>query len=94
MADEHINADAAFVFQRDVFTREGAEAAVQAAQDMIAVGAAWIAQEHGPDEARRVLQTVQAAQRKYCRPRGGSGGQLVQYVVDRCARPTFRALAI
>jgi hypothetical protein len=46
---------------RDVCTREGSDAAVQAAQDMIAAGAAWIAQEHGPEEARRVLQVVQAA---------------------------------
>jgi hypothetical protein len=37
---------------------------VQAAQDMIAAGAAWIAQEHGLDEARRVLQAVEAAQRE------------------------------
>jgi hypothetical protein len=64
MADEHLNADAAFVFLREVYTREGADAAVQAAQDMIAAGAAWIAQEHGLDEARRVLQAVEAAQRE------------------------------
>jgi hypothetical protein len=62
MADVNINADAAFVFLRHVYTREGADAAVLAAQDMIAAGAAWIAQEHGPGEARRVLQAVEAAQ--------------------------------
>jgi hypothetical protein len=64
MADEHLNADAAFGFLKDVYTREGFGAAVQAAQDMIAAGAAWIAQEHGTDEARRVLQVVDAAQRE------------------------------
>jgi hypothetical protein len=58
MADEHLNADAAFVFLRDVYTRKGADAAVRAARDMIAAGTAWIAQEHGLDEARRVLQAV------------------------------------
>jgi hypothetical protein len=31
---------------------------------MIAAGTAWIAQEHGPDEARLVLQAVEAAQRE------------------------------
>jgi hypothetical protein len=41
---------------------EGAEAAVQAAKDMIYAGAAWIAQEHGPDEACRILRIVGAAQ--------------------------------
>jgi hypothetical protein len=64
MSDEHLNADAAFVFLRDIYTREGADAAVHAAQGMIAAGAAWIAQEHGLDEARRVLQAVEAAQRE------------------------------
>ena len=62
MSDEHLNADAAFVFLREVYTHEGADAAVQAARDMIAAGAAWIAQEHGPDEARRALQAVEASQ--------------------------------
>ena len=65
MTDQHLNADAAFVFLRDVCTREGSDAAVQAAQDMIAAGAAWISQEHGPDEACRALQAVEA-----CQPEG------------------------
>jgi hypothetical protein len=64
MANEHLNADAAFVFLRNVYTRDGADAAVQAARDMIAAGAAWIAQEHGPAEAGRFLQAVEAAQRE------------------------------
>jgi hypothetical protein len=44
-------------------TRDGSDAAIQAAQDMIAAGAAWIGQEYGPDEACRVLQVVEASQR-------------------------------
>jgi hypothetical protein len=32
MSDEHLNADAAFVFLRNVYTREGVDAAVQAAR--------------------------------------------------------------
>jgi hypothetical protein len=64
MADEHLNADAAFGFLRDVYTRLGSDAAVQAARDMIEAGAAWIAQEHGPYEASRVLQAVEVAQRE------------------------------
>jgi hypothetical protein len=31
---------------------------VQAAKDMIAAGAAWIARERGPNEARRILRIV------------------------------------
>jgi hypothetical protein len=62
MADEHLNFDAAITFLRQVYTLEGADAAVQAAKDMISADAAWIAQEHGPDEAHRVLQIVEAAQ--------------------------------
>jgi hypothetical protein len=42
-------------FLRQVYTMEGTEAAVQAAKDMISAGAAWIAQEHGPDEALRII---------------------------------------
>jgi hypothetical protein len=62
MADEHLNFDAAIAFLRQVYTLEGADAAVQAAKDMISAGAAWIAQEHGRDQARRVLRIVGAAQ--------------------------------
>jgi hypothetical protein len=61
MVEEHLNADA-FVFLRDVYTREGADAAVRAATDLISASAAWITQEHGPDEARRILRIVGAAQ--------------------------------
>jgi hypothetical protein len=64
MADEPLDADAAIAFLRQVYTREGADAAVQAAKDMISAGAAWIAQEHGPDEARRILRIVAAVQRQ------------------------------
>jgi hypothetical protein len=62
MTDELLNSDAEIAFLRQVYTLEGADAAVQAAKEMIAAGAAWIAQEHGPDEARRVLGVVAAVQ--------------------------------
>jgi hypothetical protein len=58
MADENLIADTAFVFLRDVYTREGADAAVRAAKDLISAGAGWITQVHGPEEARRILQAV------------------------------------
>jgi hypothetical protein len=62
MADEHLNSDAAIAFLRQIYMLEGADAAVQAAKDMIYAGAAWIAQEHGADEAHRILRIVGAAQ--------------------------------
>jgi len=62
MADEHLNFDAAIAFLWQIYTLEGTDASVQAAKDMIYAGAAWIAQEHGPDEARRILRIVGAAQ--------------------------------
>ena len=61
MIDEHY-ADRALAFLRDIYLREGTEAAVAAAKDMISAGAAWIAQESGSDEARRILQAVGTAQ--------------------------------
>jgi hypothetical protein len=62
MANEHFDVDVALAFLKQVYIREGTEAAEQAAKDMIAAGAAWIAQESGADEARRVLLDVGAAQ--------------------------------
>jgi hypothetical protein len=62
MADEHLNGDTAIAFLRQVYTQEGADAAVQAAKDMISAGVAWIAQEHGLEEARRILRIIGAAQ--------------------------------
>ena len=47
---------------RATYERDGADTAVEAAKEMIQAGAAWIAQEHGADEALRVLQIVVAAQ--------------------------------
>jgi hypothetical protein len=66
MTDEHLNADVAFVFLRDVYTREGTDAAVRAARDLISAGASWITQEHGPEEARRILQAVGFTQGEGC----------------------------
>jgi hypothetical protein len=62
MIDEHFNADSALAFLKDIYLRKGTDTAVEAAMDMIAAGAAWIAQESGADEARRVLEAVGAAQ--------------------------------
>jgi hypothetical protein len=62
MVNERLISDSAIAFLRQVYMLEGADAAVQAAEDMISAGAAWIAQEHGPDEARRFLRIVDAAQ--------------------------------
>jgi hypothetical protein len=62
--DEHFNADSALAFLKEIYLRKGTEAAVEAAKDMISAGAAWIAQESGADEARRILQAVGAAQRQ------------------------------
>jgi hypothetical protein len=62
MLDEDFNADSALAFLKEIYLRKGTEAAVEAAKDMIRAGAAWIAQEHGPDEARWVLQVVGTAQ--------------------------------
>ena len=61
MIDEHY-ADSALAFLKEIYLRKGTEAAVEAAKDMISAGAAWIAQESGADEARRILQAVGAAQ--------------------------------
>ena len=61
MSDEQLNADA-LAFLRQVCLRDGTEAAEQGAKDMISAGAAWLAQEHGPDEVRRILHMVGAAQ--------------------------------
>jgi hypothetical protein len=62
MIDEHFNADSALAILKEVYLREGTDAAVKAAKDMISGGAAWIAQESGADEARRILQAVGSAQ--------------------------------
>lgn len=64
MIDEHFNADSALAFLKEIYLRKGTEAAVEAAKDMISAGAAWIAQESGAAEARRILQAVEAAQRE------------------------------
>jgi hypothetical protein len=62
MIDEHFNADSALAILKEVYLREGTDAAVEAAMDMISASAAWIAQECGADEARQILQAVGSAQ--------------------------------
>jgi hypothetical protein len=56
------SADDAVAILKAVYARDGADAAVQAAQQMIDAAAAFIAHQHGPDEARRILQTTSLAQ--------------------------------
>ena len=58
MIDEHFNADSALAVLKEIYLRKGTVAAVEAAKDMISAGAAWIAQESGADEARRILQAA------------------------------------
>jgi hypothetical protein len=47
-----------------VYTRDGADVAVQTAKHMIAAAAALLTCEQGPDETRRVLRIVGEAQGK------------------------------
>jgi hypothetical protein len=61
MIDEHY-ADRALAFLKEIYLRKGTDAAVEAAKDMISAGAAWIAQESGADEARRIhIRTIIAS---------------------------------
>jgi hypothetical protein len=62
MIDEHFNADSALAVLKEIYLRKGIVAAVEAAKDMISAGAAWIEQESGADEARRILQAAGSAQ--------------------------------
>jgi hypothetical protein len=57
-----MNIDDVIVHLKLIHKRDGADAAVQAAKEMIEVAAAVIAHEHGPDSARRFLEIVGAAQ--------------------------------
>jgi hypothetical protein len=41
-----------------IHERDGADAAVNAAKQMVAAAAAFIAREQGPDEARRFMRIV------------------------------------
>jgi hypothetical protein len=45
-----------------VYSRDGADVAVQTAKHMIAAAAALVTCEHGPDETRRILRIVGEAQ--------------------------------
>jgi uncharacterized protein (DUF2267 family) len=58
----HDASDEALALLRTIRERDGAEAAVRAAMLMIDVAAAWIAQEHGRDEARRHLRNTYDSQ--------------------------------
>jgi hypothetical protein len=75
MIVEHFNADSALAILKEVYLREGTDAAVVAAMDMISAGAAWIAQESGADEARRILQAAGSAQSEEDKTSGRPRGQ-------------------
>ena len=63
MVDELFKpADEAVAIFKAVYLRDGAEAAVEVAKLVISAAVVLIAHEHGPDEARRILDIVGAAQ--------------------------------
>jgi len=55
-------ADEAIRVLTAILEREGSDAAAQAAKAIIEACTAWLAREHGPDEARRILRITGAAQ--------------------------------
>jgi hypothetical protein len=63
MVDERFKpADEAVAILKTVYLRDGAHAAVEVAKLVIGAAAVLIAHEHGPDEARRILDIIGAAQ--------------------------------
>jgi hypothetical protein len=63
MVDERFKpADEAVAIFKAVYLRDGADAAVEVAKLVIGAAVMLIAHEHGPDEARRILDIVGAAQ--------------------------------
>ena len=65
MVDERFKpADEAVAIFKAVYLRDGADVAVEVAKLVIAAAAVLIARERGPDEARRILDIVGAAQKQ------------------------------
>lgn len=63
MVDERFKpADEAVAIFKPVYLRDGADAAVEVAKLVIGAAVLLIAHEHGPDEARRILDIAGAAQ--------------------------------
>jgi hypothetical protein len=63
MVDERFKpADEAVAIFKTVYLRDGADAAVEVAKLVISAAVLLIAHEHGPDEARRILDIVSAVQ--------------------------------
>jgi hypothetical protein len=63
MSDERLKAaDAAIGILQQVRERDGSDAAVLVAKRMIIAAVVVIAREQGPEEARRILYSVAAAQ--------------------------------
>jgi len=63
-SDHYKDVDVVISLLNAVYSRDGADMAVQAAKHMIAAAAALLTCEHGPDETRRILQIVGNAQGK------------------------------
>jgi hypothetical protein len=63
-SDHHNDIDVVISMLNAVYSRDGADVAVQTAKHMIAAAAALLTCEHGPDETRRILRIVGEAQGK------------------------------
>lgn len=61
---DHSLPDEPIAILKAAYFRDGADGAVQAAKHMISAATAFLACQYGPDEARRILQVVGAAQGK------------------------------
>lgn len=63
-SDHHKDVDVVISLLDAVYSRDGADVAMQTAKHMIAAAAALLTCEHGPDETRRILRIVGNAQGK------------------------------
>jgi hypothetical protein len=63
-SDYYKHGDDAFAMLKAVYCRDGADVAVQAAKHIVAVAAALLTCQYGPDGARRILSTIGEAQGK------------------------------
>lgn len=62
MIDADKITDQTFVFLKGVLDAQGSDTACQAAKIVIAAATAFVAHERGPDDARRLLRNISAAQ--------------------------------
>ena len=63
-SDHHEDVNVVISLLEAVYSRDGADVAVQTAKHMIAAAAALLTCEKGPDETRRILRIVGEAQGK------------------------------